>query len=116
MRRAKCPGGGGGDGRQQPGFIVLEDATLQKLTYRKLMVGADLLADALRDTVAEDERIGLLLPNVNALPVTILALWKRARVPAVLNFSAGITTLLACAELAGLKQLITLRAFWSAPS
>jgi len=97
--------------RQQPGFIILEDATLQTLTYRKLMVGADLLAEALRDTVAGGERTGLLLPNVSALPATILALWSLGRVPAVLNFSAGTPTMLACAELAGLKHIITSRAF-----
>ena len=37
--------------RKQTGFIILEDATLQTLTYRKLMVGADVLAGTLRDTV-----------------------------------------------------------------
>ncbi|HXA45926.1 MAG TPA: 1-acyl-sn-glycerol-3-phosphate acyltransferase, partial [Candidatus Angelobacter sp.] len=37
--------------RKQPGHIILEDATLQTLTYRKLMVGTDVLAHALRSTV-----------------------------------------------------------------
>ncbi len=97
--------------RKHPGQVVLEDATLQKLTYRKLMVGADVLAQALRGTVAGGERIGLLLPNVNATPVVILALWRRGKVPAMLNFSSGIPTMLACAELAGLKHIVTSRVF-----
>jgi acyl-[acyl-carrier-protein]-phospholipid O-acyltransferase/long-chain-fatty-acid--[acyl-carrier-protein] ligase len=75
------------------------------------MVGADLLAHALRGRVAGDERVGLLLPNVNATPVAILALWSLGKVPAVLNFSSGTPTLLACAELAGLKHIVTSRAF-----
>ncbi len=98
--------------RKHPGQIILEDATQQKLTYRKLMVGADVLAQALRGRVADGERIGLLLPNVNATPVVILALWRLGKVPAVLNFSSGTPTLLACAELAGLKQIVTSRAFF----
>src|ERR1041385_9072706 len=36
--------------RKRPGDVILEDATLQTLTYRKLMVGADVLAQALRET------------------------------------------------------------------
>jgi acyl-[acyl-carrier-protein]-phospholipid O-acyltransferase/long-chain-fatty-acid--[acyl-carrier-protein] ligase len=98
--------------RKHPGHIILEDTTQQKLTYRKLMVGADVLAHALRGTVSGGERVGLLLPNVNATPVVILALWSLGKVPAVLNFSSGTPTMLACAELAGLKQIVTSRAFF----
>jgi acyl-[acyl-carrier-protein]-phospholipid O-acyltransferase/long-chain-fatty-acid--[acyl-carrier-protein] ligase len=97
--------------RKHPGHIILEDTTLQTLTYRKLMVGADVLAHALRGAVAGGERVGLLMPNVNATPVVILALWSLGKVPAVLNFSSGTPTMLACAELAGLKHIVTSRAF-----
>jgi acyl-[acyl-carrier-protein]-phospholipid O-acyltransferase/long-chain-fatty-acid--[acyl-carrier-protein] ligase len=97
--------------RKLPGHVILEDATLQTLTYRKLMVGADVLAHALRGTVTGGERVGLLLPNVNATPVVILALWSLGKVPAMLNFSSGTPTMLACAELAGLKHIVTSRAF-----
>jgi acyl-[acyl-carrier-protein]-phospholipid O-acyltransferase/long-chain-fatty-acid--[acyl-carrier-protein] ligase len=97
--------------RRAPGKPILEDVTLQTLTYRKLMVGADVLAQALRAVVADRERVGLLLPNVNATPVVTLALWRLGKVPALLNFSAGVPTMLACGELAGLKHVITSRAF-----
>ena len=97
--------------RKHPGHIILEDATLQTLTYRKLMVGADVLANAMRGAVTGGERIGLLLPNVNATPLVILALWSLGKVPAVLNFSSGTPTMLACAELARLKHIITSHAF-----
>ena len=97
--------------RKLPGQIILEDATLQTLTYRKLMVGADVLAHALRGTVTGGERVGLLLPNVNATPVVLLALWRLGKVPAMLNFSSGTPTMLACAELAGLRHVITSRVF-----
>ena len=98
--------------RQHPGHIILEDATLQTLSYRKLMVGVDLLARVLRGRVADHERVGLLMPNVNATPMAILALWSLGKVPAVLNFSSGTPTLLACAGLAGLKHIVTSRAFF----
>jgi acyl-[acyl-carrier-protein]-phospholipid O-acyltransferase/long-chain-fatty-acid--[acyl-carrier-protein] ligase len=97
--------------REHPGQVILEDATQQVLTYRKLMVGAEVMAQALRGTVLGGERVGLLLPNVNATPVAILALWSLGKVPAMLNFSSGTPTMLACAELAGLKHIVTSRAF-----
>ncbi len=97
--------------RKHPAHIILEDATQQSLTYRKLMVGADVLAHALRGTVVGGDRVGLLLPNVNATPVVILALWRLGKVPAMLNFSSGTPPMLACAELAGLKHIVTSRAF-----
>jgi acyl-[acyl-carrier-protein]-phospholipid O-acyltransferase/long-chain-fatty-acid--[acyl-carrier-protein] ligase len=97
--------------RKLPGQVILEDATLQALTYRKLMLGADVLAQALRVAVAGGGRVGVLLPNVNAMPVVMLALWGLDQVPAVLNYSSGIPTMLACAELAGLKHIITSRVF-----
>ncbi len=98
--------------RKQLGKIVLHDATDTKLTYRRILTGADLLAAQLRSRLRpEPERVGVLLPNINATPVTILGLWALGKVPAVLNFSTGIPTMLTCAQLADLKQVITSRAF-----
>jgi acyl-[acyl-carrier-protein]-phospholipid O-acyltransferase / long-chain-fatty-acid--[acyl-carrier-protein] ligase len=98
--------------RQRPNQIVLEDATRQALSYRRLVVGADVLAKQWRRRLtARAERVGILLPNVNATPVVLLSLWSIGKVPAVLNFSAGAATMLSCAQLAGLKQIITSRAF-----
>ena len=99
--------------RHTPGRIALEDATFQELSYRRLMAGADLLAGAWTRLLGptRGERVGVLLPNVNGLPVTLLALWAAGKVPAVLNFSTGAPIMLACAQLAGLRQVITSRQF-----
>jgi acyl-[acyl-carrier-protein]-phospholipid O-acyltransferase/long-chain-fatty-acid--[acyl-carrier-protein] ligase len=78
------------------------------LTYRRVLAGADLLAE-------QAARLQLALnasafsPNINATPVTVLSLWALGKVPAVLNFSTGIATMQACAQLAQLKQIITSR-------
>jgi acyl-[acyl-carrier-protein]-phospholipid O-acyltransferase/long-chain-fatty-acid--[acyl-carrier-protein] ligase len=98
--------------RQRPGQIILQDATTQSLTYRRLLLGADLLAQQWPKHLAPDvQRVGVLLPNVNATPVVLLSLWCTGKVPAILNFSTGPATMLACAKLAGLKQIITSHAF-----
>jgi acyl-[acyl-carrier-protein]-phospholipid O-acyltransferase/long-chain-fatty-acid--[acyl-carrier-protein] ligase len=53
----------------------------------------------------------VLLPNAIGLPVTLLGLWSIGKVPCLLNYSTGAATMLACAELAGMKQIITSRSF-----
>ncbi len=97
--------------RQQPGKVVLEDVSFTELTYRRLMVGADVLAGEFRQRLAPGAPVGVLLPNVNGTPVTLLALWSLGCVPAILNFSTGIPTMLQCAQLAGLKSVVTSRMF-----
>jgi acyl-[acyl-carrier-protein]-phospholipid O-acyltransferase/long-chain-fatty-acid--[acyl-carrier-protein] ligase len=98
--------------RERPRQVVLQDASLQELTYRRLLVSVELLAAQWRSLLSDTEqRVGVLLPNVNATPVTTLSLWAADRIPAILNYSLGTSVLLACARLAGLKQIITSRAF-----
>jgi acyl-[acyl-carrier-protein]-phospholipid O-acyltransferase/long-chain-fatty-acid--[acyl-carrier-protein] ligase len=97
---------------QRPGFPVLEDVTAQKLTYRRLVVGAELLAGIWRAHLPADaRRVGVLLPNANALPVTLLSLWMEGRTPALLNYTTGPALMAACAQLAGLRRIITSRVF-----
>ncbi|MCX8157950.1 MAG: AMP-binding protein [Verrucomicrobiae bacterium] len=96
----------------RPRFKALEDVTGQKLTYRRLVVGAELLAHLWRAQLPPDTlRVGVLLPNANALPVSLLSLWLAGKVPALLNFTTGPAIMLACAQLAGLRHIITSRAF-----
>ncbi len=96
--------------RDRPHQIILEDATYTELSYRRLLVGTDLMAKQFKK-VCDGDQVGVLLPNVNATPVTLLALWSLGKVPAILNYSTGMATMLACAQLAGLKHIVTSRKF-----
>jgi acyl-[acyl-carrier-protein]-phospholipid O-acyltransferase/long-chain-fatty-acid--[acyl-carrier-protein] ligase len=96
--------------RRFPKKVVLEDINRQRLANRQLLVSTQLLARQWRE-LKGGERVGLLLPNVNAMPVATLSLWAAGRVPAILNYSTGVPVMLACAQLAGLTQVITSRTF-----
>ena len=97
--------------RQWPGVVVIEDVT-RALTYRKVLAGALLLAKGFETALpAAPERVGVMLPNINATPVTLLSLWMLGKVPALLNYSSGVASMLACARLADLKHIITSHAF-----
>ncbi len=100
-------------GRKRMKWAVLQDVSLQKVTYRRLLIGASLLAKQWDNRLSGESpaTVGLLLPNVNAMPVTLLSLWFSGRVPAVLNYTTGPAILLECARLAGLKHVITSRKF-----
>ena len=98
--------------RQRPRQVILQDFTMQELTYRRLLVGADLLAGQWRTLPSDpSQRVGVLLPNVNAMPIVTLSLWAAGKIPAILNYSTGASILLACARLAGLKHVITSKVF-----
>ncbi|HEV2394197.1 MAG TPA: AMP-binding protein [Verrucomicrobiae bacterium] len=98
--------------RLEPGRRILQDATLQELTYRRLLIGADVLTAQWRPLLDRTvPRVGVLLPNINAAPVVVLSLWGANKTPAILNYTTGPAILLACARLAGLKQVITSRSF-----
>ena len=99
---------------QQPDKVILQDFTEQPVTYRRLLIGARLLAqrwEKQRSQPFVGHAIGVLLPNTNAFPITLLSLWRLGAVPAILNYSTGPAVLLSCVQLAGLQQIITSRAF-----
>jgi len=97
--------------RQSAKRVALQDATMKKITSRRLLIGTRLLARQWSNLPPDHRRIGVLLPNVNATPVTLLSLWAASKIPAVLNYSAGPTVVLECAHLAGLKHIISSRIF-----
>jgi acyl-[acyl-carrier-protein]-phospholipid O-acyltransferase/long-chain-fatty-acid--[acyl-carrier-protein] ligase len=98
--------------RHIPRHRALEDALGGALTYRRMLVGADLLAQRLAGRLAaEVDRVGVVLPNANAMPVALLALWALGKVPAILNYTTGPGVMLACTQLAGLRQIVTSRTF-----
>jgi acyl-[acyl-carrier-protein]-phospholipid O-acyltransferase / long-chain-fatty-acid--[acyl-carrier-protein] ligase len=100
-----------GMARQRPGQVVLQDSTMRKLTYRRLLMGADLVAGGLAGQLKAGGRVGVLLPNVLAMPVALLSLWRLGQTPAILNYTSGPTVMRQCAELAGLRAVVTSRQF-----
>src|SRR5438477_735135 len=96
---------------QRPRHIVLQDVN-HRLSFQRLCAGASIFARVLGPLLKREQpRVGVLLPNVNATPLTLMSLWLLGRVPAVLNYTTGSAIMLTCCQLAGLKQVITSRAF-----
>jgi acyl-[acyl-carrier-protein]-phospholipid O-acyltransferase/long-chain-fatty-acid--[acyl-carrier-protein] ligase len=93
------------------GKPVIEDALGTKLTYRKLILGAQVLSSKLETGTSVGENVGVLLPNSAGVAVVFMALQTIGRVPAMLNFSAGPVNVLAALKAAQVKTVLTSRAF-----
>jgi acyl-[acyl-carrier-protein]-phospholipid O-acyltransferase / long-chain-fatty-acid--[acyl-carrier-protein] ligase len=90
---------------------ALEDPERQPLTYGRLVLGAMVLGRKLLHHTRTGERVGVLLPNVQGLPVVLFGLSAFGRVPAMLNFTAGVKNLRAACEIAELRTVLTSRRF-----
>lgn len=90
---------------------VIEDFKRDKLNYKDLILRSILLSQLIKKQTMAGENIGVMLPNVNALPVLFFALQFIGRIPAMLNFSAGTLTVKRACETAQLKTIYTSRAF-----
>jgi acyl-[acyl-carrier-protein]-phospholipid O-acyltransferase/long-chain-fatty-acid--[acyl-carrier-protein] ligase len=70
-----------------------------------------LLSRQVERITQENERVGLLLPNMAPTLGLLLGLSARRRVPAMLNYTAGIDSMQAACTAAELRTLLTSRAF-----
>ncbi len=97
--------------RHGKGGIALEDPERKPLTYGRLVLGSLVLGRKLAAQTKPGETVGLLLPNVQGMAVTLFGLFAYGRVPALLNFTAGIKNLRAACETGPISTIITARRF-----
>ena len=82
------------------------------VNYRALITGVHVMAGKLRPTFAANENtVGVLLPNAVAHVVVLFALFRLGKTPAIMNFSTGLRNVLDSADTAGIKTVLTSRAF-----
>ncbi len=101
------------DGRKVYGgrHGIVAGADGPTLTFDRLVLASLVLGRALAGQTKPGERVGLLLPNVTGIAAAFFALIAFGRVPAMLNFSAGIRSLGIAAETAEIGMVVTSRAF-----
>jgi len=94
-----------------PNRRVLEDVRQIEYSYNDLLKMALLLSRQVERITQENERVGLLLPNMAPTLGLLLGLSARRRVPAMLNYTAGIDSMQAACIAAELSTILTSRAF-----
>ncbi len=101
------------DARKQYGgkFRIFCDHGQRPITYNGLITRILLIEDVLKTAGMEGDNVGVLLPTSIGGAVTIYALQKMGKVPAMLNFSLGGRSLVNCCRTACVKTVITSRKF-----
>lgn len=93
------------------GKPIVEDPLGTKLTYKKLIIGAQVLGAKLAALTPEGGNVGVLLPNSAGVAVTFFALQTIGRVPAMLNFTAGAQNVVSACKAAKISVVLTSRVF-----
>ncbi|MFT8872624.1 MAG: AMP-binding protein [Sporolactobacillus sp.] len=98
------------EAKLHPKKIVVEDPTAA-YTYRKFLIAANIMSKKLKETVKNEERIGIYLPNIVAHSIVLFALFKNEQQPCILNFTMGVQNIVDCMETASLGTVISSRQF-----
>ena len=91
--------------------LILEDINREPISYKQLLTKAMILGRVIRKNTETDEHVGIMMPNVIGTSVTFLAVQYAARVPAMINFTGGIQTILRSCETGKIKTIYTSRKF-----
>jgi acyl-[acyl-carrier-protein]-phospholipid O-acyltransferase/long-chain-fatty-acid--[acyl-carrier-protein] ligase len=94
-----------------PRRIAIEDPIAGRLSYRRLLAAAAVIGDKLAPLAPAGAAVAVMLPNSNAAAVSLLGLISAGRVPAMINFSAGLASILSACRTAEVKALVTSRSF-----
>jgi acyl-[acyl-carrier-protein]-phospholipid O-acyltransferase/long-chain-fatty-acid--[acyl-carrier-protein] ligase len=93
------------------GRPVVEDVKQVEYSYRDLLKMVLMLGRLVSRQTSEGERVGLLLPNLAPTLGLLIGLTTYRRVPAMLNFTAGVDGLQAACTAAQIRRIVTSRAF-----
>ncbi len=90
---------------------VLEDTDFSPMSYNRLIQASFALGRVLTRHTGRGDYVGILLPNVIGTVVTFFGLHAFGRVPAMLNYSTGVSNMVAACDVAKIKTVFTSRKF-----
>lgn len=93
------------------GELACEDPLIGQMSYGKLLTGTAVLARKLSAITKGQTTLGVMMPNANGSVVTTLAVMSAGKVPAMINFTAGVENILAACKAAEVRTILSSRAF-----
>jgi len=92
-------------------YRLVEDVRMQEESYGSLLRMSLGLARLLEPSTARGEIVGVITPNTAATLGVVLGLSLSGRVPALLNYTAGVDGLRAACHAAGIRNIVVSREF-----
>ena len=93
------------------GRAIVVDGDERVLTYAELQRAALALGHAMKKGTRKGESVGVLLPTGIGSVISVFALSAYGRVPAMLNFTAGLQNLQAALQAANIRRIVTAHRF-----
>ncbi|HEY6815346.1 MAG TPA: MFS transporter, partial [Croceibacterium sp.] len=90
---------------------AVEDVKREPMSYGRLVTASLALARPLGAATRQGETVGLLLPNVSGVIAAFFALQAGGRVPAMLNYTAGLANIRAACSAVEARTIVSARAF-----
>ncbi|MGJ8559199.1 MAG: AMP-binding protein [Litorimonas sp.] len=90
---------------------IVTDGDGRTLNYGELLRAAFALSAPLRKRTGSNDNIGILLPTGVGAVIALLSIHAAGRVPAMLNFTAGIKNLKAAINTAPISTIVTAHKF-----
>lgn len=90
---------------------IVQDPLGHTLSYGKLLTASAVLAHKFTRDFHDSTAVGVMLPATNGASAVFLGLISAGKVPAMLNFSAGLSNLLAACRTAQIRTVLTSHAF-----
>ena len=92
-------------------YTAIIDADDRKLSYDDLVKATFALGSALAGLTEKRERVGVMLPTGAGAVIATFALSAYGRVPAMLNFTAGVRNLRSALKTGEIKRIVTAHQF-----
>ncbi|HEY6620250.1 MAG TPA: bifunctional acyl-ACP--phospholipid O-acyltransferase/long-chain-fatty-acid--ACP ligase [Steroidobacteraceae bacterium] len=93
------------------GYKLVEDVRLEEESYGSLLRMSLGLSRLLTPMTKVDEMVGVLMPNAAATLGLLLGLSAARRVPAMLNYTAGVDGVNSACTAANVRKIVASRAF-----
>ncbi|MDN5987951.1 MAG: bifunctional acyl-ACP--phospholipid O-acyltransferase/long-chain-fatty-acid--ACP ligase, partial [Hafniaceae bacterium] len=90
---------------------IIEDISFKEDSYRTLLKKSLGVSRILERFTTEGEHVGMLLPNATITAAAIIGATMRNRVPALLNYTAGVNGVKNAMLAANIKTIVTSRQF-----